>query len=75
MYSSDDSEGETFPSDLYRSPVAGLKPALDSIFAEVQANIPIIGSDTDSEVSKFPFILSWGYIFSCFASYNFVIFG
>lgn len=73
MYSSDDSdEGETCPSDLYRSPVAGLKPALDSIFAEVQANIPIIGSDSDSEVSNFPLIFVTQIYSYYFASFTFL---
>lgn len=68
MYSSDESDDEeTFASNsqsqLYR---AGLKPALDNIFAEVQANIPVIGSDSDSEVSWVPYRTEILFYVMCF---------
>lgn len=53
MYSSDETDDEETVSPNSQSHLyhASLKPALDDIFAEVQAKIPTIGSDSESEVS------------------------
>lgn len=60
---SDGAEAEVSEySDKYELHGVGLKPVLDDIFKEVQANIPVLNFEDSAEVShiiEIPFALWW----------------